>query len=148
MAHALYGGLSFSFSSDEASQIGSRNETSVQSWHEKAALIPYHLSAFLTLVYGGTTFWRFSNGDIFTERSVQLFGRLAFWMLSTAFTGLFTGIFAFALKFGTGQTLTNDLVIDISGSDLITLGIGAMVGAFALILREAKRHVDDVRLIF
>lgn len=142
------GGLSIGVSSETGPQINTGLEVELRTWRERAALIPFHLSVVLTLLYGGATFWELSKGNIFTDRSVRLFRSLAFWMLIIALAGIFSSVFLYVLIAISGQVVENNLRIEMSASEFVTLGLSGMVYAFALILREAKRYVDDVRLIF
>lgn len=148
LVQGFMGGLAIGVSSEAGPQIKTGLEVELRSWPERAALIPFHLSVVLTLLYGGATFWELSKGNIFTDRSVRLFGSLAFWMFIIALAGMFSGVILYVLIAISSQSLEQDLRIEMSASDFVTLGLSGMVYAFSLILREAKRHVDDVRLIF
>lgn len=142
------GGLSIGVSSETGPHITTGLDVEIRAWRERAALIPFHLSVILTLLYGGATFWELSKGNIFTDRSVRLFRSLAFWMFMIALAGMFSGVILYMLMATSGQAVENTLRIEMSAGDFVTLGLSGMVYAFALILREAKRYVDDVRLIF
>lgn len=148
LVQGFMGGLAIGVSSEAGPQIRTGLEVELRSWPERAALIPFHLSVVLTLLYGGATFWELSKGNIFTNRSVKLFGSLAFWMFIIALTGMFSGVFLYVLRATSSQVVENNLRIEMTSSDFVTLGLSGVVYAFALILREAKRHIDDVRLIF
>ena len=148
LVQGFMGGLSIGLSSETGPQISTGVEVESRSWRERAALIPFHLSVVLTLLYGGATFWELSKGYIFTERSVRLFCLLAFWMFVIALSGPFSGVFLYVLRAMSSQVAENNMRIEMSVSDFVTLGLSGIVYVFALILREAKRYVDDVRLIF
>lgn len=148
LVQGFMGGLSVGVSSEAGPQLRTGLDAEARSWRERVALIPFHLSVVLTLLYGSATFWELSKGNIFTERSVKLFSLLALWMFLLALSAMLSDVFLFALRALSNVSFENNLIVKISISDFVILGLSGMVYAFALILREAKRYVDDVRLIF
>ncbi|MEP6343305.1 MAG: hypothetical protein ABJ275_08315 [Maricaulaceae bacterium] len=148
LVQGFLGGLSVGLSSEAGPQINTGIGEVLRSWRERVALVPFYLSVVLTLLYGGAAFWELSKGNVFTKRSVKLLSLLALWMFVMAVSAMFSGVFLFMLRAMSSLGLENSLTIDMSTSDFVTLGLSGMVYSFALILREAKRHVDDVRLIF
>jgi len=148
LVQGFMGGLSIGLSSETGPQISTRLDTELRTWRERVAFIPFHLSVIFALLYGAATFWELSKGNIFTERSVKHLRLLSFWMLTIALSAMFSGIFLYLLRAVSGYGLDNNLSIELSASEFVTLGLSGMVHAFAWILREAKRHLDDVRLIF
>jgi len=129
----------YAFGFDATSQAAGR-------WIGLAAHLPAILFVGLTLYFSVRLFGCFRKGELFSDRSVRYMMLFACCSIAATVAGILIHPLCVLIASVAGQDISLPFVL--TAVDLNTLFFGAVFVVLAWVLTEAKRHVDDVKLIF
>lgn len=113
-----------------------------------AAHVPAMLSVATVMVSAGRMFNTFARGFLFTEETVRYLRWFSWGAFAATLNGLLIPVYAGLIASLTGSAPSGKISFILKTTDLAFLFFCGVFVVLSWILAEAKRHSDDVKLIF